>query len=420
MKKYFVVYVILSFIVLVGFLIDANIHNNQAPPAVNTVNVNGIVQQVSANWGSFEALNTANFEYNFLIMNNDGDILHATTENLPQTMYTAIARGFLPMNIFTNDELAGMVLIETFYIGGGFQSSERLSDMMLFALILVCFLNFAFLITVYVKIIRPFKRIQQFAHKISLGILDESLPINKNNIFGLFTQSFDIMRESLKDARQKQHNTERAHKELIASLSHDIKTPVTSIKLISELLQVKSTDPITTEKLQTIETKANEITRLMNDMLHSTLESLGELNVSPTIESSEILQTLFKNADHLSKIRQSHIPSCLIEIDTVRMEQVIGNIIINSYKYADTEIDVTYALMNEGLQIDISDYGKGVEAEALELITTKFYRGQNTKSKEGEGLGLYVVKQLMQKMGGGIEVFNRQDGFTIRLWVRLG
>ncbi|MCL2841080.1 MAG: ATP-binding protein [Defluviitaleaceae bacterium] len=417
MKKYFVMYVILSLIVLAGFLIAVTTYNNQIPPAVNTVEVNEIIQQVSANWGNIEGLSTARFEYRFFVMNNYGDILYTTNENLPETMHTAIALGFLPMNIFVDSQLVGMGFIETSYRADG---SQMGGNIMIFTFLLVCVLNAVFLAVIYVIMIRPFKTIQQFAHKISLGILDDSLPINKNNLFGLFTQSFDIMRESLKDARQKQHNAERAHKELIASLSHDIKTPVTSIKIISELLQVKSTDPATTEKLQTIETKANEITRLMNDMLHSTLESLGELSVNPASENSGILQVLFKNADHLSKIRQSPIPSCLIAIDPVRMEQVIGNIIINAYKYADTEIDVNFEIVNKGLQIDINDYGKGVDPEELELIITKFYRGQNTKAKEGEGLGLYVAKQLMEKMGGGMEAFNRKDGFTIRLWVRLG
>ena len=175
------------------------------------------------------------------------------------------------------------------------------------------------------------------------------------------------------------------------------------------------------EKLKTIETKANQIDRLMNDMLHSALEELGELNVTPVSTNSGVLLDIIKNADHLSKARLGHIPSCLVELDTVRIEQVIGNIITNSYKYAGTDIDVSLTIHDEGLQIDISDYGKGIESEEIELITTKFYRGASAKAmkKEGEGLGLYVSKQLMEKMGGGIEAFNSDSGFTIRLWVKL-
>ena len=214
---------------------------------------------------------------------------------------------------------------------------------------------------------------------------------------------------------------ERSQKELVASLSHDIKTPVTSIKMISELLQVGSTNPVLSEKLKTIEAKAHQIDRLVNDMLSSTLEELRELRVIVTNAESGVLPGMFKNTDHMLKVRLGPIPSCLVEIDAVRMEQVIGNIVTNSYKYAGTDIDVTFGIYREGLQIDINDYGKGVEPDEVELIKVKFYRGQNAKvsQKEGEGLGLFIANQLMIKMGGGLEAFNRSNGFTIRLWVRL-
>jgi len=156
-------------------------------------------------------------------------------------------------------------------------------------------------------------------------------------------------------------------------------------------------------------------------MLHSALEELGELKVTIASEDSGVLRSLLEEADNLSMVRVGVIPSCLIELDRVRMEQVIGNILANSYKYAGTNIDVDCVIRGELLQLDISDYGKGVDPEELELITTKFYRGENAKAsiKEGEGLGLYIAKLLMDKMGGGLEAFNRDDGFTVRLWVRL-
>jgi len=278
-----------------------------------------------------------------------------------------------------------------------------------------------FLLVFYNIIIKPFERLETFAHKVSTGKFDEPLPMDKNNIFGLFTQSFDVMRASLLEAHQKQLIAERAKKELIASLSHDIKTLVTSIKLISELLQIGSTDPLIAKKLKTIELKADQIDRLMNDMLHSALEELDELKIHLSSENSDILLDLFKSIDHYSKVILDDIPSCLVEIDLVRMEQVIGNIISNSYKYAGTDINVTFTISGDFLQVDINDYGKGVESEAIELICSKFYRGENAKTsqKEGEGLGLYIAKQLMGKMRGGLEAFNRDDGFSVRLWIKL-
>jgi len=419
LKKYVLIYFAAATLIFIGFLALANTRNFHLPQQgeVDTVAINEIVHSIALNWGNLETLETEGFTYRFFILDSNGEHVFSTAEGLPSNEVSAIRIGFLPITVTADERILGTVLFET----AARNISQRVSSELIIAFLLLCVLNAGFIAVLYMTIVRPFNRIQRFAHKISLGILEESLPISKNNLFGLFTQSFDIMRESLRDARHKQHKAERAHKELIASLSHDIKTPVTSIRLITELLQVSAKDnPTVTEKLKTIEAKASQIDRLMNDMLHSTLEELGELSVTPVSTDSGVFLELFKNADHLSKIKTCPIPSCLVEIDIVRMEQVIGNIITNSYKYAGTDIDISFSI-HDGLQIDISDYGSGVESEEIELITTKFYRGSRAKTlqKEGEGLGLYVSKQLMSKMSGGMEVFNCDDGFTVRLWVML-
>lgn len=422
MKKYVLIYITVVAIVLIGFVLftSAGVHT---PTYVDTVAVNEMLQRVTQNWPYIDMLETEGFPYRFFILDNEGQRIYSTAQGLPTSAISAIRIGFLPMSVTVNEQVVGTVLFETWT-----HSIQRINTAIVYALLLLCLINAVFMAVLYMAIVRPFRRIQRFAHKISLGILDESLTISKDNIFGLFTQSFDIMRESLQDARKKQYKAERANKELIASLSHDIKTPVTSIRLITELLQVSlassmrnSPDASIPDKLKTIEAKTSQIDRLINDMLHSTLEELGELTVTPASTDSGVLLRLFENADHLSKIRTSPMPPCLLEMDAVRMEQVVGNIITNSYKYAGTNIDISFCLHDEGLQVDISDYGTGVESEEIELITTKFYRGTHAKAlrKEGEGLGLYVSKQLMDKMGGGIEAFNRDDGFTVRLWVRL-
>ena len=411
-------YAILTTTILLGFFLSIGLGNAFAPRVVDTTEINRIMQQALLNWEDIMLLEQEDFVYPFFIIDSDGQVVYASANDLPSSKQTAISRGFLPMNIFINEQNIGIVLIETFQPDEGVYVRFSVA---VTTFVLLFFLNASFLVLVYKVVVKPFRRIQQFAHKISIGILDDSLPISKNNLFGLFTQSFDIMRASLLEARQKQHAAERASKELIASLSHDIKTPVTSIKLISELLQAKTDDPAVSEKLEIIETKAGQINRLMNDLLHSTMEELGELQVTLSSEDSSILQHLFKKSDYLFRVKLNPIPSCLIEIDTVRMEQVIDNIIINSYKYAETKIDVDFSIQGEGLQIDIRDYGNGVELEEIELITTKFYRGTNAKAlqKEGEGLGLYVSKDLIEKMGGGLEALNHSNGFTIRIWIKL-
>jgi len=415
--RYVIIYTAILILILIGFLFSNN-NNETTRSYVDTVAVNEIVSEVTLHWDNFDELSVKTHWYGFFILDNDGQLLYSTCTTLPDSLINAVRLGFLPMNIMVNEHLAGIVVIET----RGHTVTDRQNRAVIITFILLCLLNIAFFTVLYFVLIRPFKRIDNFAHKIAMGVLDESLPIYKNNLFGLFTQSFDIMRASLLEARQKQHSAELAQKELVASLSHDIKTPITSIKLITELLQAKVNDPIILEKLQIIESKTNQISHLMNDMLQSTLDDLGELNVTISSEDSGILSDIFKNVDHLSKVELGKLPSCLVDMDVVRMEQVVGNILSNSYKYAGTAIHVDFSLEGSGLQVDISDLGSGADPDSLELLTTKFYRGENAKAmqKEGEGLGLYLCKRLMEKMGGGLEVFNGdRGGLTVRIWIKL-
>jgi signal transduction histidine kinase len=282
-------------------------------------------------------------------------------------------------------------------------------------LLLLCFYY------LYKTILHPFKKLESFAHQIASGNLEAPILMDKNNIFGAFTESFDIMREELNKAKKKEYLANKSKKELVASLSHDIKTPVTSIKLISELLLVMIKDEKINNKISSIYNKAEQIDHLVTDMFNVTLEELNELKVTVTDEYSTSLKTLFNNADFYNKITLGKIPECAIQVDILRLQQVINNVINNSYKYADTKINVDFTIDNLYLQINIKDYGQGVLDDELPLLFNKFYRGKNpnVQKQDGSGLGLYISKYLMNEMGGDINCYNESDGFKVELLIPI-
>lgn len=144
------------------------------------------------------------------------------------------------------------------------------------------------------------------------------------------------------------------------------------------------------------------------------------MNVNCNEVTSAVLGDLLDEHDPHKKIVGAEIPDCLINVDRNRLSQVIGNIISNSYKYADTRIDVNYRFHENYLQMDILDYGKGVDEEELSLLTNKFYRGKNnTSEKEGSGLGLYISKELMEKMQGQLICRGKKEGFCVTLMIPL-
>ena len=282
-------------------------------------------------------------------------------------------------------------------------------------------------IFVHRNIIRPFRKMEQFAGKVAEGKLDEPLLIERNNMFGTFSESFDIMREELSAAREREIALQKKEKELVASLSHDLKTPITGIKLTTELLKAKlemrggAEDGDIAVKLDNIYSKADQIDALVTDLFASTLDDLGEFKVNLTDESSAVIGEIITRYDDRNLVRTAPIPEVIINTDPKRLSQVIGNIINNSYKYAGTAIDVEYRLIDGLLEMKISDHGPGVPSDELDLITNKFYRGkaQAASGSEGSGLGLYIARMLMEKMNGALEVSSDGDGFAVVLLVPL-
>lgn len=421
MKRYIFLYLLFVITMIAGFTLYASFLHIPVEQETDMMAVNDIVKSVEQNWHDIENFK-GNFTYHASVIDSSGQLRWETdVAGAADTLQEAVRRGCAIMDLTVEERVVGKVLIEINSRVVNAQVKVQLANLTVITILLLCLVSLLFLMGIHSAVVKPFKRLESFANKISTGRFEEPLPIDKNNIFGLFTQSFDVMRASLLEARHKQKEAEQAKKELIASLSHDIKTPVTSIKLVVELLLAGNPAPEIAEKLKTIDSKAEQINRLMNDMLHSALEELGELKVNVSSESSEKLRSLFEDADPYGFIKIRPIPQCMVEMDVLRMEQVIGNIITNSYKYASTDIDVACYIDGEFLRIEINDYGAGVEFNAIELLCTKFYRGENAKDsqKDGEGLGLYVANLLMNKMEGGLEVYNRVDGFSVRLILRL-
>ena len=141
-----------------------------------------------------------------------------------------------------------------------------------------------------------------------------------------------------------------------------------------------------------------------------------------------ILEERIKSlSDFGNIIIENHIYPCLVYMDSRRMEQVIENIISNSAKYAKTDIKVSFSeteemLMADGktgrfIKIKISDSGPGVDKDDLPLIAEKYYRGKNSQSQSGYGLGLYLCKTYMNRQGGGMEYYN-DNGFVVELLLR--
>ena len=270
--------------------------------------------------------------------------------------------------------------------------------------------------------IRPFNKLSDFAASVSKGNLDVPLNMDRHNYFGAFTESFDRMREELKLSSEREAAANRSKQELVAELSHDIKTPVATIKATCEVMEIKYTEPDVQEKVSVIKSKASSVEQLIDNMFRATLDDLDELKVTPREESSLIINDILNDLRFYGTVEQKgQVPECLIVVDRLRLEQVIDNIAGNSFKYAGTALEVDYRSGKDNISVILSDRGPGVPDDELAMLTTKFYRGSDASEsgKDGSGLGLYLASRFMEKMGGGLELRNREGGgFTAEIIIR--
>lgn len=398
--------------------------------------LNDIVKDVEENMDSLGSLGEKDYGVDFIVLDSIGKELYKTPgadkklaritrKNERLTVESAGKRRLLYKYVINDESVVGSVILLDSPEDGYAKIKRKLVVGM--AIMALVFIIGAVIYGMYIdrSIIKPFKRMQSFAGKVAEGKLDEPLMMEENNMFGAFSESFDIMREELAESRKREIALQRKEKELVASLSHDLKTPVTGIKLTSELLKAKMSAGIDpddmNEKLDNIYKKADQIEVLVNDLFSTTLDDLGEFKVScEDVEARRLLEIIRKHDDR-ELIVESEIPDVLINIDIKRMNQVLGNIIINSYKYANTKIDINAEVENSYLSLVIRDYGPGVPSDELDLITNKFYRGRDVEAtgKEGSGLGLYISKTLMEKMNGGMDIENADPGLSIKLVMPL-
>ena len=329
------------------------------------------------------------------------------------------------MDLYVNDNSIGDAPEDVFAGKAVWQTKQERYDILRHRMqwevvvfgILLLLLIYVVLLMLYLNYIRPFRILREFAAQVAKGDLELALPIRKNNFFGVFTESFDLMRQELKRARESEYQANISKKELIAELSHDIKTPVATIKATCEVMQVTEQKEDTLRKIGVIAGKAEMIDNLVGNMFHATMEELEVLKVEPIEESSLIIPEMFHDFKYYGQITlENDIPECLLYFDKLRLQQVLDNIINNSYKYAGTEVKVRFIENAEGIIIKIRDFGQGTTEDELALIKEKFYRGSNTEGKSGSGLGLYLSDNFMKQMNGGMECYN-EDGFVVELFL---
>lgn len=282
------------------------------------------------------------------------------------------------------------------------------------------------------RILLPFYELSEVPFELSKGNLAIPLQENKNRFFGRFVWGMDLLREHLEDNKEKELELQKEKKLLLLSLSHDIKTPLSAIKLYAKALsrnlykdeakKLEIADNIN-EKVDEIESYISEIVRASNeDFLHFEVNN-EEFYVKDVLEQ---IKEYYRDKMSLNQIafEVSDYRNCLVYGDADRLVEVLQNIIENAIKYGDGKrIWLEADRDEEEYVIRISNTGCQLEEKELPHIFDSFFRGSNIGKQPGSGLGLYICRQLVHLMEGEITAYVETQGedqlLTVRVVVHL-
>ncbi len=275
----------------------------------------------------------------------------------------------------------------------------------------------AVMIFIRQNILSPFDKLKELPYELSKGNLTAPIKESKSRFFGRFLWGVDLLRERLEQQRSRELSLMKEKKTLLLSLSHDIKTPLSAIKLYAKALS-KGLYPEKEKQLEiadNINEKADEVERFVSQIVTASSEDFLELEVQ---NSEFYLSDLMTGISSYYKEKLSLVQTefsvekysdCLLKGDLDRSVEVLQNVIENALKYGDGKrVEITFSSEEDCRLITVKNSGCTLPQNELPHIFDSFWRGSNAGNKPGSGLGLYICRQLMRKMNG--EIFAEISG----------
>lgn len=279
------------------------------------------------------------------------------------------------------------------------------------------------------KILLPFHKISALPEQIAKGNLTGEIKESKSRYFGRFIWGLNILKENLEQSRAREMSILKERNTLILSLSHDIKTPLSAIKLYAKALEKNLYGDNVNKKneiARKISENTDEISAYLADIIKANSEDFLDLNVHSgefylSYLLREIQEYYREKLDLLgTEFEVCGYHDCLLKGDSDRAVEVLQNIMENAIKYGDGEnITVSVGEEEDLRLVTVTNTGTPVSPDEAAHIFSSFYRGSNTKNKPGSGLGLYICRKLMNMMDGEVYAKRLENGMSVTAGFRV-
>ena len=286
------------------------------------------------------------------------------------------------------------------------------------AMIFILFLTACIFTTwIYRSVVQPIRELRLATEKIKSGNLDFQVTAASNDEMGQLCTDFEKMRQRLKESAEEKIRFDNENRELISNISHDLKTPITSIKgYVEGIMDGVADTPEKMERyLKTVYNKANDMQRLIDELtFYSKIDTnripynFRKINVSDYFGDCAEEVGLDLGAKNIVFQYANYVDEQVMVIaDPEQIRRVVNNIISNSCKYFDKSqcfINMRIKDVGDFIQVEIEDNGKGIATKDIPYIFDRFYRTDSSRNsaKGGSGIGLSIVRKILEDHGGKV------------------
>ncbi len=309
--------------------------------------------------------------------------------------------------------------------------------LILFSCLAVCSIAVvAFILAKWLNhsVVEPLEELKKSTNYIAMNKFDYKINYNRNDEFGDVCREFDNMRKVLQTAHEDRNRYEQERQELLRGISHDLRSPLTSIRGYTEgILEGVANNEQKREKYcEAILKRTSDMERLtenLSEFVHldsrEVILNKNSVNIIDYIQKCLKNYTLYMENNNVQVEYNSKIKQTYVSIDIFHMDRVFNNIIENTVKHRSTEnsiikINLAKTSDEKEIKIEFLDNNQGVKEDQITRIFESFYRGSQsrTKPENGSGLGLAVVKSIINQHGGRVEAF-LDNGLGIRIYLPI-